>query len=267
MVEIDPRAHAALVEEATAMLRMREIEYDAATTLGAKGFQATTRVAELKAELEAAQAALEQAEIVLSHSKILAPFAGVAERAVELGDFVDVGDRVATMIELDPLLVTGEVAETRIGGLALGMPGSARLNTGQIVQGRVSYIGREADPETRTFAIELEVPNPGSRLAAGVSAELRIVWQRVEAHRISPGLLSLDDAGEVGVKALDDDDTVVFYPARVVRAEPDAVWLVDLPEQLRLITVGQGFVRPGDRVRAVPEEEPAATAAVAGPPA
>lgn len=260
LVELDPRARVARVEEANAVLRMREIEYDASTKLGAKGFQATTKVAESKAELEAAQAALETAEIEFSHSKILAPFAGVAERPVELGDFVNVGDRVASVIELDPLLVTGEVAESRIGGLAVGMPGSARLNTGQIVHGRVRYISREADPETRTFAIELEVDNPGSRVAAGVSAELRIVWQRVDAHRVSPGLLSLDDAGEVGIMALDDDDTVVFYPARVVRAEADAVWLIDLPAQLRLITVGQGFVRPGDHVRTWSEATPAAPA-------
>lgn len=237
---------------------MREIEYDAATTLGAKGFQATTKVAEAKAELEAAQAALEQAEIELSHGKIVAPFAGVAERPVELGDFVDVGDRVASVIEIDPLLVTGEVAETRIGGLTVGMPGSARLNTGQIVHGRVRYISREADPQTRTFAIELEVENPGSRVAGRVSAELRIVWQQVDAHRVSPGLLSLDDTGEVGIKALADDDTVIFYPARIVRAEADAVWLIDLPKQLRLITVGQGFVRPGDHVRTSSEETPVA---------
>jgi multidrug efflux system membrane fusion protein len=267
VVEIDPRAHAALVEEATAMLRMREIEYDAATKLGAKGFQATTKVAESKAELEAAQAALEQAEIELSHSMILAPFAGVVERAVELGDFVDVGDRVASVIELDPLLVTGEVAETRLGGLAVGMPGLARLNTCQVVHGRVRYIGREADPETRTFAIELEVENPGSLVAGGVSAELRIVWQQVEAHRVSAGLLSLDDNGEVGIKALADDDTVVFYPARIVRAEADAVWLIDLPRQLRLITVGQGFVRPGDHVRTLSEETPAAPVAAREPQA
>ena len=253
LVELDPRERTARVEEARAKLTMRQIEHDAARTLGAKGFQAETKVAEAKAELEAAVAALEHAEIELSHTTITAPFDGVADRPVELGDFVDVGDPVAAVIELDPLLITGEVAETRIGALELGMPGSARLITGQTVQGRVSYVGRQADARTRTFAIELEVDNPGARVAAGVSAELRILEQRVDAHRLSPALLSLDDGGQVGVKALADDDTVVFHPARIVRAESDAVWLADLPQRLRLITVGQGFVRPGDRVRALPE--------------
>jgi multidrug efflux system membrane fusion protein len=262
LVKLDPRERAARVEEADATLAMRQIEYDAARKLGAKGFQAETKVAEAKAELEAAVAALEHAQIELSHTTILAPFDGVVDRPVELGDFVNVGDPVASVIELDPLLITGEVAETKVGSLAVGMPGSGRLITGQAVQGRVSYVGRQADLETRTFEIELEVDNPDSRVAAGVSAELHILEERIDAHRLSPALLSLDDDGQVGVKALADDDTVVFYPARIVRAEAAAVWLADLPQRLRLITVGQGFVRPGDRVRAVPE----ATIVAPGPP-
>jgi multidrug efflux system membrane fusion protein len=53
--------------------------------------------------------------------------------------------------------------------------------------------------------------------------------------------------------AVDDREEVVFYATDVVRAEADAVWLAGLPEQVRLITVGQGFVRAGDQVHAVPQ--------------
>lgn len=254
LVRLDPRERQAMVDEARASLRMREIEHDAAQQLGAKGFQAETKVAEAKANLEAAQAALEHARIELSHTEIPAPFDGVLEeRPVEIGDFVDIGDPVATVIEQDPFLVTGELAETEIGRLTPGMAGSARLVTGETVEGRLRYVGRRADPGTRTFTIELEVPNPGGHFVAGVSAELRMAYDTVEAHRISPGLLTLSDEGEVGIKAVDDDDLVVFHPATVVRAAADAVWLAGLPEQLRLITVGQGFVRAGDRVQPVPE--------------
>ena len=108
-------------------------------------------------------------------------------------------------------------------------------------------------PSTRTFRVELEVPNPDGRFAAGTSAELVIEDEPVPAHRVSSALLALDDAGTIGVKAVDDEGVVTFHPARVVRAEADAVWLTGLPERLRLITVGQGFVRPGDRVEVVPE--------------
>ena len=254
VVRLDPRERRAMVEEAEATLAMREIEYEAARKLGAKGFQAETKVAEAKANLEAAQAALARARVELDHTEIRAPFAGVLdERPLEIGDFVDVGDPVATVIEQDPFLVTGQVAESQIGRLAVGMPGSARLVTGQVVEGQVRYIAARSDPATRTFTVELEVPNPNGRFAAGLSAELRIGFERTLAHRIPASLLALNDAGVLGVKAVGEDEEVVFYPADVVRAQADAVWLAGLPEEVRVITTGQGFVRAGDQVRAVPE--------------
>jgi multidrug efflux system membrane fusion protein len=253
-VRLDPRERSAMVEEAEAALQMREIESAAARKLGEKGFQSETKVAEAKANLEGAQAVLARARLELEHTGILAPFAGVLdERPVEIGDFVDVGDPVATVIEQDPFLITAEVAESEIGHLAVGMPGSARLVTGRVVEGRVRYLAAQSDPATRTFTVELEVANPDGRFAAGVSAELRIGFERPLAHRVPASLLVLSDGGALGVMAVDDREEVVFYATDVVRAEADAVWLAGLPEQVRLITVGQGFVRAGDQVHAVPE--------------
>lgn len=254
LVRLDPRERRAMVDRAEANLAMRQIEHDAARRLGAKGFQAETKVAEAKANLEAAQAELERARLELAHTEIKAPFKGILEeRPVEIGDYVDSGDAVATVIEQDPFLVVGEVAETEIAGLRPGMAGRARLITGETVEGKLRFVGSRADPATRTIRVELEVPNPDGRFVAGVSAELRIAYAEVAAHRLSPALLTLNDEGALGVKSVDADDRVVFHPASVVRAGADAVWLAGLPEPLRLITVGQGFVRAGDRVRPVPE--------------
>jgi len=255
LVRLDPRERRAMVEQARAALEMREIEHAAAQRLGAKGFQAETKVAEAAANLEAAQATLERARLELDHTEIRAPFDGVLEeRPVEIGDFVDLGDAVATVIEQDPFVVVGEAAETEIGQLRVGMPGAARLITGSAVEGHLRYVGSRADAATRTFTVELEVPNPEGRFIAGASAELRVRLDEVDAHRLSPALLTLNDEGELGIKAVDQEDVVVFHPAQVVRAQADAVWLVGLPARLRVITVGQGFVRAGERVRPVPEE-------------
>lgn len=250
LVRIDPREREALVRQAEATLRQRELQFEAATRLGQKGFQAETEVAAAEAALEAARAVLERARIDLRHTRITAPMAGTLElRPVEVGDFVDVGDPIATLIEQDPFLVVGNVAESEIGQLAPGMPGEVELITGDRVSGRISYIASRSDPATRTFRVELEVPNPDGRLRAGVSARLRIATEEVLAHRVPASLLALDDGGVLGIKAVDGDDRVSFHPARIVRAENDRLWLAGLPETLRVITVGQGFVREGDPVR------------------
>lgn len=255
LLRLDPRDREALVRQAEATLRQRELESAAARELGRKGFQAETTVAGTEAALEAARAALARAELDLEHTVVRAPFAGVLEkRPVEIGDFIDIGDPVATVIEQDPFVVTGQVPEQDVGRLAVGMPGEAQLVTGQVVEGRLRYIGSQADPATRTFKVELEVDNPDGRFAAGVSTQLRIVTEETLAHRLPASLLSLSDEGQLGVKAVDENNEVVFLPAQIVRADADAVWLGGLPERLRVITVGQGFVRAGDEVRPVTDQ-------------
>jgi multidrug efflux system membrane fusion protein len=62
-------------------------------------------------------------------------------------------------------------------------------------------------------------------------------------------VISLDDAGRVGAKTVDEDDRVVFHPIEVIRTAPDGVWVTGLPERIRLITIGQDFVSAGERVR------------------
>ena len=86
-----------------------------------------------------------------------------------------------------------------------------------------------------------------------MTAPMRLPLERVPAHKVSSALLVLDDAGRMGVRAVDAGGVVRFHPAMVVRSEAEAVWLAGLPERLRLITVGQGFVTAGQVVTPVPE--------------
>jgi multidrug efflux system membrane fusion protein len=51
------------------------------------------------------------------------------------------------------------------------------------------------------------------------------------------------------VKTVDDENVVHFYPIEIARAEIDGIWVTGLPDTVRLITVGQGFVNDGETVR------------------
>ncbi|MEZ5931380.1 MAG: efflux RND transporter periplasmic adaptor subunit [Alphaproteobacteria bacterium] len=256
LIRLDPRDREAAKLEAEALLRQRRIELDAAKKLGEKGFQAETNVALAEANFAAGEAALKRAELDLEHTYIKAPFAGVLDRRpVEIGTFVDIGDRVAVLLDQDPYLVTGEVTETEVGVLEPGMSGRARLATGDEIEGKLRYVASEADAQTRTFEIELEVPNPGGRLAAGVSAEIRLAVEHVPAHRVSPSVLTLADDGTLGVTTVDARDVVMFRPVEIAKADQNQVWLTGLPDRVRLIVVGQGFVSDGAKVQPVPVED------------
>jgi multidrug efflux system membrane fusion protein len=111
------------------------------------------------------------------------------------------------------------------------------------------------DEATRTFGVELEIDNADGALRVGGTAELRIPAEEVLAHRISPSLLTLDDAGNVGVKIINDSGQVEFVVADIALTSNNGVWLAGLPLDATIITVGQGYVTNGAVVDAVPESD------------
>ena len=261
IAQLAPEDRPARLKQAQALLDQRRIEYEANQRLSQKGYRAETQLAAAKAELEAANAAVERARVELAHTEILAPFDGlVDDRMIEIGDFLEKGTRVARVVDLDPILVVGDVNERNVGHLKVGSEGRARLITGVEVTGRLRYIGAMADATTRTFRVELEVANLDRAIPDGVTAQLQIPKGSTVAHLVSPAILTLTDDGMVGVKTLEVDSTVGFHPVQILESGPDGIWVTGLAPQITLITIGQEFVSVGQKVRAVEEDslEPAA---------
>jgi multidrug efflux system membrane fusion protein len=244
----------AVVREAEALLTQREIEYSAAVKLASKGFQTEISKATALAEMEAAKAALDRARIDLAKTRLSIPFDGVIwTKNVEQGDLVKVGDLIATIVDLDPLLVVANVSEREVAAVTEGALARAKLITGETVEGIVSYISPQAETATRTFRVEVEVPDTGNRYKAGITAELLLPLTESEAHLISPALLTLDDSGRVGVKLVDEGDIARFAPVQILEDTPDGVWIQGLPRRATLISVGQEYAGDGEKVSPVPD--------------
>jgi multidrug efflux system membrane fusion protein len=256
---IDPSDRAARLAEAKALLQQRKAESDAAKRLAEKGFAPKLNLTELAANLALAQAQVAAMEIEISHLSIEAPIEGVLDvRAIEVGSYLQVADPVATIIDLDPIVLVGFATERDVGQLEIGGAANARLLDGRQVTGKLRFISSRAEQETRTFRIEVEVPNADYAIRDGLSAELVIPVDAVPAHRISPAILTLGPSGEVGVKLVDDANKVRFTPVEILREDPAGLWIVGLAEKARMIVVGQDFVLDGQLVR--PVESPAAPA-------
>lgn len=254
LCEIDAGAREAKLLESTAKLAQAELDHSAATELKTKGFAAVTRVAALKAALDAASANVREAEVELDRTKVRAPIDGTVEsQMAEVGTMLSAGQICATLINSDPLLAIGQVSERDISKIAPGMSASVNLATGEAANGTIRYISPTADSETRTFRVEVELANPDSTLRDGVTALATVALEAVQAHFVSPGILTLNDAGQVGVRAVDESNRVIFYPTNILGAERDGVWIAGLPAKVRLITVGQDYVRDEQIVEPVME--------------
>ena len=245
----------ARLAEAEALVEQRRIAYTAGQELSEKAFRSRVKLAENKAQLESAKAALERIRLDIAHTTVRASFEGVVEAMpVEVGDYVGVGSEIAHVVDLDPMLIIGEVSERDIAKIKIGTPVQASLVTGRDLNGSVRYVSRVGVAATRTFRVEVAVDNADGSLAEGLTVEMRLPLGWVKAHRISPAILSLSNEGVVGIKAVDDTGVVVFHPVQLIGDTAEGVWLGGLPEELTVITVGQEFVRVGQKVRPLEEK-------------
>lgn len=247
--EIDAEDRPEQLERARAALHKAELDYEGSQRLKSRGLQSDTAMAERELALADARAEFKRARVAVEKLRIRAPFDGVVNRRhVELGDFIRRGEECATLLDLDPLLVVGEVSETRVGRLTLGGPASAELQQGQRVTGSLRYISQQASDTTRAYRVEVAVDNPRGELRGGISGRLALPTGEVMAHRINSSLLTLDDRGELGVRILDGDNRVQFANVALVGDGDAGVWVSGLPQKVRLITVGQEYVTAGDIV-------------------
>lgn len=252
IMRIDVRDRQARLAQAKALLEQRRVEYQAAKKLNKKGVYSDVRFAQSHAEYEAAKAMVSSAQDDFNNTTIRAPFAGVLEElSVEVGDLVGRGfvvqgdDSVATVVDFDPLIAVGQIPQQRRADLQTDQPATIRLFGDDRHQGTIRYIGSVTNSDTRTFRVEVEIPNPDGKLPIGISAEMRLPAGRALAYNVAPSVLSQDDGGNVGVKTVDEHGIVQFSPVTLLEDSGEGFWIGGLPDSVRLITTGQNFVSAG----------------------
>jgi membrane fusion protein, multidrug efflux system len=251
LCEIDVNDRGAKVAQMQAMVAQTGKELEIAKELAAQGFRSKTQLAQSQAAYEAAKAGESTMGIQLANTKIRAPFDGfVDDRYVEVGDFMRVGDKCEMVYAPEPFLAVGAVSEHEVGQIKIGDPASATLVTGETVQGKVRFVADRADATTRTFRVEVQLPNPDNKLRDGVSADIHIPVKQVASVHVSPGILVLNDAGAVGVRVV-QNGVVRFMPIQIVSDGPEGMWIAGVPEHVDIITVGQEFVTEGEKVKTV----------------
>ena len=251
LCEISVEDRDANLKEALAGLAQTKLDLNGAKQLAAKGLQSDAVIAGAEARMAAAEAVVQRRRLEKSRLKITAPFAGVVEDThMEVGQFVTPGASCVTLVDLDPMLLIGEVSEQHLAGLKPGLLVSATLSNGDVVAGKLRFVAHVAAPGTRTYAIEALVDNPDFSIASGMTAALSISVEQVKVHQITPALLVLDDEGRSGVRGITADQLVTFYPVELISEDSDGIWVSGLPDVVDLIVVGQQTVVAGEQVDA-----------------
>ena len=211
---------------------------------------ATSGILSAEAGIESAMAGIAAAEKELSRLEITAPFKGLLEaKTAELGSLLQPGSLCATIIQLDPIKLVAFVPETEVNRIKMGAPAGGRLAAGgDEIRGVVTFLSHAADPTTRTFRVEIEVPNPDLTIRDGQTAEILIGASGTTAHLLPQSALTLNNDGALGLRVINAEGVVSFQTVQLLRDTVDGVWLTGLPEKLDVIVVGQEYVTAGVKV-------------------
>lgn len=251
ILSIDTRALKADIANAKALIAQRQLELDGAVKLKKQKYSSAVNVATSKADLTSAKAALRTLEIDLENTRLIAPFSGILNTLdVEVGQLVQSNAAIGNFVSINPLTIEINVPQNKISRIQQGLNANVQLSTGDIVEGTVSYVSSVADNDTRSIAIEIKVPNQDNKIPAGITAHVDLALPQRMAHAFSAALLTLDDDGKTAVKTLNIDNEVVVSPVEIIKSDRDQVWVSGLPQNINIITVGQGFTKAGEIVDA-----------------
>jgi multidrug efflux system membrane fusion protein len=252
VMTLEGRDTLAAVTIAEVALDQRRRELEVAEKLFSAGNKPELQLTAARSAEATAAAQLAQARAAADRLALRAPFAGIVDKVeVELGEWIQTGTPVATVLALDPIEVAVEVSENNVASLHPGAEALVTLVSGAELRGTVRFVAKEATAQTRTFPVEVELPNPDHSIQAGMTAEVRLYADPITSVVIPRSVITLSSDGEIGLRVVGDDNRARFIAVELLDDTPAGLVVRGVPEGVRIIVAGQDLVRDGDPVTGV----------------
>lgn len=248
---LDQGARKLAVDQAQAAVDQAQTAFESNAALVKKGLAAENTSLAAQSALAGAKAQLESAQLELARTTIKSDVAGIVQDPMATqGSMLAIGQPCATVVQLDPMLFIASVPEAKVGYAKVGLSADVTTVNGDKVQGKVTYLASSADNATRSFPVEIELPNPDGKIRDGVTADAIVNVGTAPVTILPQSVLTLDDEGVLGIRSVEADNKVAFHAVNIIKDTRDGVWIVGLPPKLNVITVGQDFVKAGQIVDA-----------------
>jgi RND family efflux transporter MFP subunit len=251
LVKLDSEPEAIAVETAEAQ---RAQAADTVERYGQLSDGTITRVAMAQADtaLKVADAALRRARDELARMTIKAPFKGVMGLTnLHPGDYLAVGNPVATIDDRSTLLIEFTVPEAVATSMKKGLPVRANLitRTGEVYNGTVQAVGTRIDPVSRTLMVRAEIPNPTLSLIPGSTFSISVRLPGKEAP-VLPSLAIQWDREGAYVWRVDEKGKVERVSAAILTRVADRVYVdAALKPGDKVVHEGGDSLRAGQSVR------------------
>ncbi|PTN37895.1 efflux RND transporter periplasmic adaptor subunit [Desulfonatronum sp. SC1] len=206
---------------------------------------------QIRSEKVQAREALRQAEIEYDRGLLRAPSPGrVNTKLVEVGEFVDRGQVVIELVNIDKIKVQVQVPEMDVRFLEVGQPVLVMVDAfqGQEFQGVIDFIAFRGDPATKTFRTQVVMDNPEGKIRPGMIARV-LFLRRTIPDALAIPLPSLIDRGGERLVYVEEDGLARARQVEIGVIERDRIQIINgLHPGDRLIVAGHREVDEGTAV-------------------
>lgn len=300
LYQIDDAAYRATANSARAQLKRAEATLVAARLTAKRTAElvevsavsrqdhdnAVAALGQAEADVGAARAALDAANVTLGYARISSPIGGrIGRSSVTQGALVTANQpqALATVQQLDPIYVDVTQSSTELldlrrslaeGRLARGeeaMPVTILMEDGSEFAhaGALKFSEVAVDPSTGSYALRVEVPNPDHVLMPGMYVRAVLgAGVRKQAVLVPQQGIARDAKGATSAMVVNAEGVVEQRPVVVSQTIGDQ-WLVEsgLAAGDRVVVEGLQKIQPGAAVEVTEEVRPAAPRATASAPA
>ena len=240
------------IEQSKALLIQRQLEYKAAKSLHKTGYNSEVVLSGALSALRSAELDLERAKLDLEHTEIRAPFAGIINQVnIKQGMAVNPMTTAINIVECSDYFVKVHIPEHLINKLNENQTEISLPSIKQIIKGQINAISMSANNHSYEVQINMTDLNGKCMNIVGMNADVEIILDKVQSYRIPPYSLSLNDAGIIGFKSLNDQQIVEFHPVEILEEDNDGYFWVKTQQngKLNLIGNGHNYVQEGQYIK------------------
>jgi len=254
LIQLDDRDYRTRLARIEASYKLTKLDYDRIAALARKKVVAAAKLDEIEAQLKDVTARLSEAKLALSRTKITAPIDGrVNEIKAKLGNFIDVGNLVAQILQFDKVKVTVGVPESDVAAIFDLEEAEVIIEAleKRRVKGKKIFLSRQPRTLARLYDLELMVPNPDGRILPGMFARVELV-KRVFNQALAIPLYAVITQGDERFVFIEKDGQA---RKRNVELGMLVGWEVQVSSGLvageRVIVVGHRFLDNGQLVEVI----------------
>ncbi|MFZ0391023.1 MAG: efflux RND transporter periplasmic adaptor subunit [Calditrichia bacterium] len=239
--------------EAQAALRQAELDYNSKKVLYEKRAISENEFTAARYGLERAQAAYQLAEARYSKLFIIAPISGyVNDRFLDLGAYASPMTPIFDFIDNAYMKVQAGIAERFLNDIEIGTPAKITFDAYPQMEldSKVSYKNRSIDPQSRTFNIEIRIPNPDRKLAPQMVANVQLLRRSFTDIIVVP-LDAVIETEQGRYVFVSDGGVAKKVMVDLQAVYQDSVFVNGLSSGQKLVVVGQQELTDGDSLELV----------------